>query len=147
MCGFIGYTSLLNQDIKLHQDKFDNYHGKMFHRGPDFQKKIEISNQSRKFNLGFSRLSIQDSSINANRVFYNQNFILLFNGELYNKSFLVKKYFNKKVFKTSTDTEVLFELLLNFGISKIHEIEGIFAFVFIDITSYYFSQIFISRFF
>jgi asparagine synthase (glutamine-hydrolysing) len=133
VCGFIGYTSLLNQDIKLHQDKFDNYHGKMFHRGPDFQKKIEISNQSRKFNLGFSRLSIQDSSINANRIFYNQNFILLFNGELYNKSFLVKKYFNKKVFKTSTDTEVLFELLVNFGISKIHEIEGIFAFVFIDI--------------
>ena len=97
MCGFIGYTSLLNQDIKLHQDKFDNYHGKMFHRGPDFQKKIEISNQSRKFNLGFSRLSIQDSSINANRIFYNQNFILLFNGELYNKSFLVKKYFNEMV--------------------------------------------------
>ena len=133
MCGFIGYSSLLNKDQKLYQDKFNIYHDNMRHRGPDYQEKIEIINSNRKFNLGFSRLSIQDSSSNANKIFRNENFCLLFNGELYNKDFLIKKFFNNKIFDTSTDTEVLFELLINFGISKLNEIEGIFSFVFIDI--------------
>lgn len=133
MCGFIGYSSLLNKDQKLYQDKFNIYHDNMLHRGPDYQEKIEIINSNRKFNLGFSRLSIQDSSLNANKIFRNENYCLLFNGELYNKDFLIEKFFNNKIFDTSTDTEVLFELLINYGISKLNEIEGIFSFVFIDI--------------
>ena len=109
----------------------------MRHRGPDYQEKIEIINSNRKFNLGFSRLSIQDSSSNANKIFRNENYCLLFNGELYNKDFLVKKFFNNKIFDTSTDTEVLFELLINYGISRLDKIEGIFSFVFIDIKKYF----------
>ena len=133
MCGFIGYTSFLNKDKIFYKDKFEIYHNRMNHRGPDFQKKIEITNSKKKFTLGFSRLSIQDSSTKANKIFSNQNYCLLFNGELYNKDFLVKKYFSNKSFETTTDTEILFELLINFGISKLNEIEGIFSFVFIDI--------------
>jgi asparagine synthase (glutamine-hydrolysing) len=134
MCGFLGYSSDPGTINKFYEDKFEIYHKRMFKRGPDFQKKIKLSGVRKMFNLGFSRLSIQDSNPRANKIFFNKRFALLFNGEIYNGDKLKKKYFNNHIFETKTDTEILFNILICFGISKLSEIEGIFAFVLIDFT-------------
>ena len=68
--------------------------------------------------MGFNRLAIIDLNSNANKIFYNDQYAFLFNGEIYNIENLKKKYLIKYKFETKTDTEILFRLLINFG-SKI----------------------------
>ena len=83
--------------------------------------------------IGFSRLAIQDLNQNANKIFHNDNAILLFNGEIYNKKYLKRTYIDDIILTTSSDTEVLFNLLLNYGTKIIKEIRGIFSIVFINL--------------
>ena len=82
---------------------------------------------------GFNRLSIIDLDKSANKIFYNDQYYLLFNGEIYNFKKLKEDYLSNEKFLTKTDTEVLFKLLIKYGIDFIKKLEGIFAFTFLDI--------------
>jgi asparagine synthase (glutamine-hydrolysing) len=134
MCGIIGY--IINQK----SEKKDFYKKKFFfnfqrqdHRGPDFKQEVHFNYQELKIQLGFNRLSIIDLEQTANKIFYNDKYYLLFNGEIYNFKKLKDKYLVNEKFSTKTDTEVLFKLLIKYGINFLHKIEGIFAFTFLDI--------------
>ena len=135
MCGFLGYIVKKTDVSEELKKKFKVYHQKMSHRGPDFQTEISNENNSLISSFGFSRLSIQDLNENANKIFRNHNSILLFNGEIYNKYSLTKKYLDTHKLETSSDTEVLFLLLINFGVKIISEIEGIFSIVYYDLKN------------
>ena len=134
MCGFIGYISHINSKKNVdYQNKFNLFFNKQKYRGPDFNQKILINKKNFQVCVGFNRLSIQDKSENGNKIFKDERFILLFNGEILNFLELKKKYFSHINFESKTDTELLFNFLKKFGSTKINELEGMFAFVLIDL--------------
>ena len=133
MCGIIGFVSDQNiKNLNIYKNKFQKYHKKLSHRGPDFQDSINFKIEKSEFYLGFNRLAIIDLNNNAHKIFYNDQYAFLFNGEIYNIENLKKKYLKNHNFETRTDTEILFQLLINIGSRIIEELEGMFAFTFID---------------
>lgn len=134
MCGIIGYIIDQNSEKKDFYKKkfFFNFH-KQFHRGPDFKHEIHFNYKKLKMQFGFNRLSIMDLDKNANKIFYNDKYYLLFNGEIYNFKKLKNEYLEGEKFTTKTDTEVLFKLLIKYGIDFLKKLEGIFAFSFLDL--------------
>ncbi len=97
------------------------------HRGPDFTADWEIEG---KIALGHNRLSIIDLSSNANQPFISEcrNFILVFNGEIYNYIELKKELQTKYLFKTQSDTEVLLNAYIEWGESCLDKCNGMFSF-------------------
>ena len=125
ICGIISKSNL---DKKESKKIIQNMTNQIIHRGPD-SKGLYLGE---RFNLGFRRLSILDISKKANQPFTDlyQNYILAFNGEIYNFIELKKKYFKNFNFKSHSDTEVLFHLLIKYGMNILNEIEGMFSFIF-----------------
>ena len=134
MCGIIGY--IINQKSEkkdFYKKKFFSNFERQNHRGPDFKQEVNFNYKELKIQLGFNRLSIIDLEKNANKIFYNDQYYLLFNGEIYNFKKLKEDYLSNEKFSTKTDTEVLFKLLIKYGIDFLKKLEGIFAFTFLDI--------------
>jgi len=134
MCGIIGY--IINQKSEkkdFYKKKFFSNFQRQNHRGPDFKQEINFSYKELKIQLGFNRLSIIDLEKSANKIFYNDQYYLLFNGEIYNFKKLKEDYLSNEKFSTRTDTEVLFKLLIKHGIDFLKKLEGIFAFTFLNI--------------
>ena len=78
MCGFIGFISDINDKrISLYEEKFEYYLSQLNNRGPDYTETKKIFLKDKFIKVGFSRLAIQDLNSNANRIFYNDNAILL----------------------------------------------------------------------
>ena len=131
MCGFSG--------IYLHQNakhKIKNYEvllNKMSEvikpRGPD-DKGVYIDREN-NFGLTFRRLSILDLNRNANQpmVSRDKNWIIVYNGEIYNFNDLKNEVnSNKNFWKTHSDTEVVLELISKHGFLKaIPKLNGMFA--------------------
>lgn len=129
MCGFSG--EILFNDGRIDVNKLKASLSKIAHRGPDHSQ-IEIGDF---FGLAHARLSIIDLDARSNQPFYSadQRYIIAFNGEIYNYKELRKDLESSGiVFRTNSDTEVLLELLITKGVSALNELNGFFAFVFID---------------
>lgn len=120
MCGIFGYN---HTNIK--EDSFFNL---MKHRGPDASSSIKFLG----WTLGHLRLSIIDLDPLANQPFEKDGSYLIFNGEIYNYLELKKKYFSDHKFKTQSDTEVLIALLNKFGLDILNELNGMFAFAYLN---------------
>jgi len=99
------------------------------HRGPD----AEGFYDDPCIALGHRRLSIIDLSGAANQPFIGAggNFVLVFNGEIYNYLELKKRLADYH-FTTSSDTEVLMAAFCKWGIDCVNELEGMFAFAIWD---------------
>lgn len=99
------------------------------HRGPD----AEGFYDDPCIALGHRRLSIIDLSGAANQPFIGAvgNYVLVFNGEIYNYLEL-KKRLSDYHFTTSSDTEVLMAAFCKWGIDCVNELEGMFAFAIWD---------------
>ena len=82
MCGFIGSVS---KNEILH-NKLEQCNEQLICRGPDKKKVLETSEDRINFKGIFNRLSIIDLSSNADQpmVSCDKNYILMFNGEIYN---------------------------------------------------------------
>lgn len=129
MCGIAGVYQLNGRKVPI--EAVEAIGALMNHRGPDnfgftsFEK------------LGFShnRLSLLDLSSAANQPFKNEDYVLTFNGEIYN-FFQIRERLTRDYgvqFKTTSDTEVLFYSLINHGIEEtLKQIKGMFAFAFYD---------------
>ena len=93
-------------------------------RGPD----NEGFYSSENYTVAHNRLSIIDPEIRSNQPFHFKNYILSFNGEIYNyidlKNSLIKSGYN---FETKSDTEVLIKLFDFEGINCFKKLSGIFA--------------------
>lgn len=159
MCGFVvalGNKSVSNEVISKMTDV-------IHHRGPDktgfirFDHKAgdikiedNIRNISDDYSLfsaaGFKRLSIRDKSDNGNQpmVSQNNNSFICFNGEIYNTDFLRNKL-SKKSYKLrgSSDTEIILEYFLEFGIEDLsRSLEGMYGIFLYDSLN---KEIFILR--
>ena len=131
MCGFFFYTSV--NSIKQSKSEIVEIKNNLKKRGPDKFRYIEKKN----FSMFFSRLSILDPSRKSDQPFTDnkKKYFLVFNGEIYNYLELKKQLINEGInFKTNSDTEVLFKLLISKGINKtLKIIQGMFSFIFYDI--------------
>ena len=75
-----------------------------------------------------TRLTIQGTSKGSGKQpMTSKDLIFLYNGEIYNKKGLELKYLDGRIFKS--DTELIFELITNFGLKILSELEGMFALV------------------
>ncbi len=97
------------------------------HRGPDF---VDYYLEENKIVLGHNRLSIIDLSSNANQPFISGcgNYILIYNGELYNYLELKQELQSKYTFKTQSDTEVLLNAYIEWGEQCLNKLNGMFSF-------------------
>ncbi|MEM7162578.1 MAG: asparagine synthase (glutamine-hydrolyzing) [Bacteroidota bacterium] len=130
MCGITGVISRESKDvsreIKVMNDALE-------HRGPDASG--VWSNREKTVHFGHRRLSIIDLSETANQPLHYQenNYTIVFNGEIYNyielKKELVKKGY---LFRSSSDTEVLLALYADRGLEFIKDLDGMFAFAIWD---------------
>lgn len=124
MCGIAGIVNI-NSDVK--PQEIDQMMNLLVHRGPDFKNTYLFNNVA----LAHTRLKIQDLSDSANQPFISEcgNYILIFNGEIYNHQQL-KKSIQFKNFKSHSDTETLFHGLIELGAEFVKKLNGIFAFAF-----------------
>ncbi len=78
--------------------------------------------------MGHNRLSIIDISENANQPLKFKDYIITFNGEIYNYKYLRKIILSKGIkLKTFSDTEVILALFSIYGIKSFKMLSGIFA--------------------
>ena len=117
MCAIIGFN-FPDRDLILKMRQF------VSNRGPDAEG-IYIDENMTIFH---NRLSIIDPGKNSNQPMIYNNFIISFNGEIYNykklKNDLIKLGYR---FKTNSDTEVILLLFDKYGVEAFNKISGIFA--------------------
>ncbi len=133
MCGILGYINFSENNVKTIEDEaFNSALSLIQHRGPDDTTFKRFA----KNNLfGHVRLSIIDTDSRSNQPFVSpdERYHLIFNGEIYNFHELKNELIQQGVqFKTSSDTEVLFHLLIQEGKTCIEKLNGFFAFAFHD---------------
>ena len=131
MCGIFFCIWNTNLEKKILRNVKESF-SLLNHRGPDNQRLLKKD----EWAIGHTRLSIIDTSSRSNQPFSDEKqiYFLSFNGEIYNyeelRAFLLDEGID---FKTSSDTEVLFKLLVHKGLEKtLKLIKGMFSFVFFD---------------
>ena len=131
MCGFIGKISSFSHDI----ENLDKANETILCRGPDSTKNISTNVDGYDISLIFNRLSIIDLNENADQPMTSgdQNYILMFNGEIYNHQELRKSLEKQIKFRTShSDSEVVLNGLITHGISFVKELRGQFSIFFLN---------------
>tara|TARA_A100001011_G_C14301679_1_gene841036 strand:- start:679 stop:2565 length:1887 start_codon:yes stop_codon:yes gene_type:complete len=131
MCGISGIVSKKNFDTDYFFDISKKHLSK---RGPDNQD-IYV-NKKNNLALFHARLSIIDIDNRSNQPnsFYDDQYIITYNGEIYNFKKLKKKLISNDVkFVTNSDTEVVLKYIKFFGIKKsLIDFDGMFAFAIFD---------------
>lgn len=134
MCGIVGVYSKKGELSSGTANDFisDSLKGMIF-RGPDGQRGALLNNY---LAVGFARLSIRDLSENGMQPMQSDcgQFIICFNGEIYNTDELLQ---NLKIYnidyKSTSDTEIILYHFKYFGFDNtIKLLDGIFAIAFYD---------------
>jgi asparagine synthase (glutamine-hydrolysing) len=126
MCGIAGFINKENN--KISENCLDLMLNKQNHRGPDCQGKVYFGSAG----FAHNRLSLLDLSASGNQPYENENFVLVYNGEIYNYLEL-RKELPDKDYKSSSDTAVLSHALEVWGVEKtLKKIKGMFAFAWFD---------------
>ena len=131
MCG-ISALIQYKADLSI-RNVIERMNNKMSHRGPDSSGYYFNEN----IGLGHKRLSIIDTEQSANQPMLssNRNWVIAFNGEIYNYVELKVNELQGVQFQTESDTEVILELFDKYGTEAISKLKGMFAFVLHHIPS------------
>lgn len=124
MCGIVG---IIGNGVKINPVELMKMNDQIIHRGPDGSGIWHSDNLS----IGFAhrRLAIIDLSTNANQPMHYENYVITFNGEIYNYLELRKVLQSEGYsFSTNSDTEVILVMFKKFGIECVKYLEGMFAF-------------------
>lgn len=128
MCGIVGVYSKAGAD----RGAVESMTSYVSHRGPDAQGTYI----SGPFGLGHTRLSIIDLSTGANQPFHCQDgrYVMVFNGEIYNYQDVRTALLAERdiTFRTHSDTEVVLEAFIQWGVKMVDRLEGMFAIGIID---------------
>ena len=125
MCSISGIISFNPKKLNLINKMIET----QSHRAPDEDGFYLGKNIS----LGMGRLKIIDLKSKNLVPFFDDNFVLLFNGEIYNYIELrqeLKKYGFK--FRSNSDTEVLFNAWKKWGENVFEKLNGMYAFCVYD---------------
>tara|TARA_B100001057_G_scaffold451922_2_gene495424 strand:+ start:3220 stop:5025 length:1806 start_codon:yes stop_codon:yes gene_type:complete len=135
MCGYIFLHNFSTKISASEKKIFQKLKKINKHRGPDKVNLLQIENSL----MIFRKLSITDFSRKSDQPYIfkrkNRNFIMLFNGEIYNYKILkdiLKKKYN---FTTSSDTELAAKAFDNWGLDFLKKIDGMYSFIIKDISN------------
>ena len=120
MCAIVGILS-------PHNNNFQRAISSLAHRGPDGYGFFEDS----RIALGHRRLAIIDLSSTGSQPMISRdgNYVLVFNGEIYNFKELRENLESVGIFSQgNSDSEVLLNLYILHGNSMLKMLNGIFAF-------------------
>jgi asparagine synthase (glutamine-hydrolysing) len=108
----------------------------LHHRGPDSARWWSYVYNEKKFLfLGHTRLSIQDLSDLGSQPMHSSDkrYTIIFNGEIYNFRELKRGLESSGVnFTGDSDTEVVLQLFIKYGLDCVEKLSGMFAFVVLD---------------
>jgi asparagine synthase (glutamine-hydrolysing) len=138
MCGI---SAIIHPKEKLLvRETLERMNAAMAHRGPDADGCYTNDN----IGLGHKRLSIIDTENSANQPMLssNKNWVIAFNGEIYNYVELKANELQDVSFQTVSDTEVILELFQKYGIECLSKLKGMFAFVLHNIET---AETFVAR--
>jgi len=124
VCGIVGRFNAKNTNSK----DITKFLEKISHRGaPELQNETYSQNG---WIVGANRLNIT-SELDESQPYYssNKNSIVVLNGEIYNFKYLLGKY---ALEDTSCDGTALARLLESEGITILNELDGIFAFIWVN---------------
>ena len=126
MCGIIACITRGNEKID-----YSYIQNKLIHRGPDYQGGFIDKYEDKSINLMHNRLSIRDLSNSGNQPYEYKEYVLIFNGEIYNSEELALKLKALDInLKSNCDTEILCKYLVHFGIHSLTNVRGMYAFCF-----------------
>lgn len=127
MCGIFG---ALGRDASLLRQHERAIHSVIHHRGPDDEGFFEQAHVA----LGFNRLSILDLSPAGHQPMVDTSgrYALVFNGEIFNYKELAQRLPKDIILRGSSDSEILLNLLIQFGSSICSSLNGMYAFCFVD---------------
>ncbi len=133
MCGISGIF-FFKEKKKVRRSDLIKMNKLLKHRGPDASD-VWLS-KDKKLGLGHTRLSILELSSSANQPFIDEkgNYVLTFNGEIYNFKEIKKNLLGKGYrFRTeNSDTEVLLFSYMEWGLKCVEKFRGMFAFAIWD---------------
>lgn len=130
MCGIAGAIAKTEKG-KSYLSKINSATNCLAHRGPDGSGIFADSTIA----LGHRRLSIIDTSASGNQPMYDASgrYVIVFNGEFFNYHNYRKQFLQQGViFKSESDTEVLLQLYINYGLQFLEHINGFFALALYD---------------
>ena len=126
MCGILATYYSKNLSKELINKQLDE----ISHRGPD-DFGIYF-NENKTIALGSRRLSINDLSRNGKMpMSYNDDYIIVFNGEIYNHLEL-RKELNNYQFNSKSDTETVLYSYVEWGKECLNRLKGMFSFIIYD---------------
>jgi len=131
MCGILGQIKIGDNRSFATKERFVDALNLQKHRGPD---DFGVYN-SDNIIFGHRRLSIVDLDPRSKQpmISEDENYILVFNGEIYNFKEIKDDLINKEhKFKTAGDTEVILKAYIEYGIDCIQQFIGMFAFALHD---------------
>lgn len=126
MCGIAG---LIYKDRAVKDNEIKKMTDQMIHRGPDAEG-FYIDD---RVGFGHRRLSIIDLE-GGKQPFISEcnNYVITFNGEIYNYKELQKELSNNFTIKTNSDTEVILYSYIKWGNQCLDRLRGMFAFAIYD---------------
>jgi asparagine synthase (glutamine-hydrolysing) len=143
MCGING---IVTKSLKINvRDIVSTMNNEIIHRGPDDDGLYTYNSGNVNVAIGMRRLSIIDVNSGSQPIISaDKNFIIVFNGEIYNYKVLKEKLkiSHDIKFKTNSDTEVILKLYECHGIKSFGMLDGMFSFSIIDKTK---NKIYIAR--
>ena len=123
MCGICGEFKFNGQsfnDVKL-----TNLMSSISSRGRDSKGTFRNTD----IFLGHHRLSIIDTSDKSNQPMVIENYVIVFNGIIYNYKDIRNKLIDKgHVFKSTGDTEVVIRSYIEYGDKCVEHFDGVFSF-------------------
>lgn len=140
MCGFCGYINNKNtiSDDKIIKEMTNT----LIKRGPDYQNYYIDKNTA----LGHTRLSIIDVENGMqpmSKEYNNNEYTIIYNGELYNTSEIKNDLKNKGYsFFSNCDTEIVLTAYIEYSSKCVEYLNGIFSFAIYDKNN---NSIFLAR--
>lgn len=141
MCGIAGFL-IKKTDTRNIKNYITKFLESLKSRGPDSQG--QWSDKYSKIFLLNTRLKIQDLTDKANMPMISscKNYIITYNGEIYNKDFLIQNYLKNETLNTSSDTEVILLLYKKYKEASVGMLDGMFSIAIFDVME---NELFLAR--
>ena len=137
MCGICGefkFNGKSFNDVKL-----TNLMSSISNRGRDSKGTFKNTD----IFLGHHRLSIIDTSDKSNQPMVIENYVIVFNGIIYNYKDIRQKLIAKgHIFKSTGDTEVVIRSYIEYGDNCVEHFDGVFSFCIYNLTK---KNVFLAR--
>jgi asparagine synthase (glutamine-hydrolysing) len=133
MCGI---NVIVGTGDSITMDNLRNMQSSLEHRGPDSSGQFQHQWGNTRLMLASNRLWVVDENPLSDQPFQTADgrYCLVYNGEIYNHHDLKNELISSgDTFTTASDTEVLLHWLIRYGKDGISRLNGMFAFVFIDV--------------